>query len=91
MHKTAPGFTGDGCTRRGEAAGVPAARLLSLSAAPTFLVMALWSAFTGATADAMCMSGNSLLSPGGMTIMYTLMGVFHMPPWLALLPTQRNT
>jgi hypothetical protein len=80
----------DGCTIRGDAAGTPAARLLSLAAAPTFVVMALWSAVASGPADMMCSSGGSALSLNGMATMYALMSVFHVPPWLSLLSNWRN-
>jgi hypothetical protein len=79
------GNAGDGCTIRGDAAGTPAASLLSLAAAPTFVVMALWSAIAGGPAEMMCGSGGSTLSVNGMAAMYVLMSVFHVPPWLTLL------
>jgi hypothetical protein len=78
---------GDGCAIRGDAAGTPAASLLSLVAAPTFVVMALWSAVAGGPAEMMCSSGLSL---NGMAAMYALMSVFHVSPWLTLLSNWRN-
>jgi hypothetical protein len=90
MRKPAPGVAGDGSARRGGAAGPPAARLLSLAAAPTFVIMALWSGLGDASADAMCISGGSALPLSGMTIMYALMSAFHVPPWLALFSMMRH-
>lgn len=81
---------GDGCAIRGDAAGTPAASLLSLAAAPTFVVMALWSAVAGGPAEMMCNSGGSALSLNGMAAMYALMSVFHVSPWLTLLSNRRN-
>jgi hypothetical protein len=81
---------GDGCAIRGDAAGTPAASLLSLAAAPTFAVMALWSAVAGVPADMMCSSGSSALSLNSMAAMYVLMSVFHVSPWLTLLSNWRN-
>jgi hypothetical protein len=80
----------DGCAIGGDAAGSPAASLLSLAAAPTFVVMALWSAVAGGPAEMMCSSGGSALSPSGMAAMYALMSVFHASPWLTLLSNWRN-
>ena len=64
--------TGDGCAIRGDAAGPPAASLLSLAAAPTFVAMALWSAVAGGPAEMMCSSGGSAVSLNGMGAMYAL-------------------
>ncbi len=52
---------------------------LTLAASPTFALMA-WIA----TDDAPCSSGSSILSIDGMTAMYLLMSLFHLPPWLKL-------
>jgi hypothetical protein len=90
MRKPAPGVAGDGSTRRSGAAGPPAARLLSLAAAPTFVIMALWSGLGNASAEAMCVSSGSAFALSGMTIMYALMSAFHLPPWLALFSTMRH-
>lgn len=90
MRKSALGVAGDGCTRRGEAAGCPAARFLSLAAAPTFGIMALWSSLGDASADAMCVGGGRAFPLSGMTIMYALMSAFHVPPWLAMLSMMRH-
>jgi hypothetical protein len=81
---------GDGCAIRGDAARTPAASLLSLAAAPTFVIMALWSAVAGGPAEMMCSSGGSALSLNGMATMYALMSVFHVSPWLTLLSNRRN-
>ena len=83
MDNTPISNAGDGCAIRGDAAGTPAARLLSLAAAPTFVVMALWSAVAGGPAEMMC-------SLNGMAAMYALMSVFHVSPWLTLLSNWRN-
>ena len=90
MGNTLISNAGDGCATRGNAAGAPAASLLPLAAAPTFLVMALWSGIAGGPAEMMCSSGGSALSLNGMAVMYALMSVFHVSPWLTLLPTWRN-
>ena len=80
----------DGCPMRRAAAGSPAASILSLAAAPAFVVMALWSAVAGGPAEMMCSSSGSALSLNGMAAMYALMSVFHVSPWLALLSTWQN-
>jgi len=74
---------GDGSAKRGDAAGTPAASLLSLAAAPTLVVMALWSAVAGGPAEMMCSSDGVV--PERMAAMYALMSVFHVSPWLTLL------
>jgi hypothetical protein len=56
-----------------------AAALLRFAAAPTFALLALLS---GGGADMFCMTGTPL---GGMSLMYGLMSVFHLGPWLRLL------
>ena len=70
MGNTLISNTGDSCAIRGDAAGTPAASLLTLAAAPTFVVMALWSAVAGGPAEMMCSSGGSAVSLNGMAAMY---------------------
>ena len=57
-----------------------AADRLALAAAPAFAAMALASA-AGAAPMALCM-GRGPLPLDGMTAMYLLMCLFHLPPWL---------
>lgn len=57
------------------------AHWLRLSAAPVFALMALVSA-TDAPPLALCAAGATLLPVDGMTAMYLLMSLFHLPPWL---------
>lgn len=90
MANTVISNAGDDCAIRGDAAGTSAARLLSLAAAPTFVVMAIWSAVAGGLAEMMCSSGGSALSLNGMAVMYALMSVLHVSPWLTLLSTWQN-
>ena len=60
-----------------------AAECLSLSAAPTFAVMALMTAPLGG-AEPMCPAAHGSLI-GGMAAMYGLMSAFHVAPWLRLV------
>lgn len=66
---------GDSCAMRDDAAGIPAASLPSLAAAPTFVVMTFWSIVGGGPAEMMCSSGGSALSLNGMAAMYALMSL----------------
>lgn len=56
---------------------------LAFAASPTFALMA-WVAANDASAMALCSSGSSVLPVDGMTAMYLLMSLFHLPPWLKL-------
>src|SRR5262245_51991359 len=80
----------DTCAGRGHAA-TGLAFWLGLAAAPTFAIMALWSAFFSGQPDTLCiaMQGSSPMSD--MTLMYLLMSVFHAAPWLRLIFTSRRT
>ncbi len=59
-----------------------AAGWLALAASPTFGLMA-WIAANNAPAIALCSS--SILPIDGMTVMYLLMSLFHLSPWLKLV------
>ncbi len=61
---------------------LPIAAWLGLAAAPTFAVMGLATAVTGAP-DMLCAGHASGLS--GMVPMYLLMSLFHLAPWLKLI------
>ncbi|WP_447728792.1 hypothetical protein [Sphingomonas koreensis] len=56
---------------------------LRLAAAPVFAAMAVVCA-TDAPPLSMCAAGATVLPVDGMTAMYLLMGLFHLPPWLTL-------
>ena len=59
---------------------------ICLAAAPTFALMALLTAFHGGDPQHMlCSASQNALSFNGMVWMYTLMSVFHSPPWLKLI------
>lgn len=57
---------------------------LQLAAAPTFASMA-WISATGAQGWEVCSSVPGLLPVNDMTLMYILMGLFHLPTWLRLM------
>jgi hypothetical protein len=71
--------------RTGGAVVPGAARWLGLAAAPTFALMALWTALAGGTPDVLCMAMQGTPPFGGMTVMYLLMSAFHLTPWLRLI------
>jgi hypothetical protein len=52
-----------------------------LAAAPTFALIGLAAAGAGSP---MCALGPGFLPVDGMTAMYLLMSLFHLPPWLKL-------
>lgn len=59
-----------------------AAERLALAAAPTFAVMALATAILGdGPLEAICGSAG-MGAHEGMALMYLLMSVFHLGPWL---------
>ena len=60
-----------------------AAGWLALAAAPAFALMALLSA-AHVPQHALCAAGATVLPVDGMTAMYLLMCLFHLPPWLRL-------
>ncbi|RDD68830.1 hypothetical protein [Paracoccus versutus] len=67
-----------------------AAGWLALAAAPCFAVMA----WITAASPALCLSDPGPLPLDGMTMMYLLMALFHLPPWLRLMagrdPTRKG-
>jgi hypothetical protein len=69
----------------GDTAGTGVARWLGLAAAPTFALMALWTAITSGPPDVFCMAMQQASPFGGMTVMYLLMSAFHLTPWLRLV------
>ncbi|MFC6487449.1 hypothetical protein [Nitratireductor sp. GCM10026969] len=56
---------------------------LAYAASPTFAIMGLIAA-SDATRIALCSAATSILPIDGMTAMYLLMSLFHLPPWLRL-------
>lgn len=76
---------------RSKAAGLDAARWLSLGAAPTFALMALLSAaIGGGPHDMLCAPGYGASALTGMVPMYLLMSAFHLAPWLRLIAGRRR-
>ncbi len=75
----------DGGGGSGGAAAPALRRWIGLTAAPTFAIMAAWTALFSAQPALFCMAvrGTSVMS--GMTLMYLLMSVFHSSPWLKLI------
>ena len=64
---------------------------LSLGAAPTFAVMALFTGLAGGgPADLLCAAASHGAALGGMVPMYLLMSAFHLAPWLKLISRPRR-
>ena len=64
--------------------------LLSLAAAPTFLIMALLTGVNaGGMPDGLCSAAHDASPLSGMVPMYLLMSAFHLAPWLRLLSSRR--
>ena len=64
--------------------------LLSLAAAPTFLIMALLTGVNaGGMPDGLCSAAHDASPLTGMVPMYLLMSAFHLKPWLRLLSSRR--
>jgi hypothetical protein len=73
--------------RRGIAAR--AANWLCLAAAPTFAIMALLTAVSGAgSPDMLCAAAQHASPLSGMAAMYWLMSAFHSAPWLKLISSR---
>jgi hypothetical protein len=82
MSQACSGGFDDKAVRR-SAAALRSSHRLYLAAAPTFAAMALLTAVLD-DKSALCSIANA--SPlGGMVLMYSLMSVFHLPPWLKLI------
>jgi hypothetical protein len=63
-----------------------AAGALSLAAAPTFGLMAVFTGVLGNDAhQAWCSAAIHMPALGGMAPMYALMCLFHVRPWLGLI------
>ncbi len=68
-----------------ESAARVAADWLCLAAAPVFAIMAMLTAPSGGQHLMLCAAMPDAPPLGGMTAMYLLMSVFHLPPWLKLI------
>jgi hypothetical protein len=79
----------ESCAGGGHAAS-GAASWLGFAAAPTFALMALWTAFFSAQPDMLCMAIQGSSPMSGMTLMYLLMSAFHAGPWLRLISSRRS-
>lgn len=69
----------------GGTAAAGLARWLGLAAAPAFALMALATGPFGSTSPMLCMGGQDIWSPDSMALMYALMSVFHLGPWLKIV------
>lgn len=58
---------------------------LCLAATPAFAVMALLAIGHDGGADMFCPGTHGMSPPGGMSLMYALMSIFHSTPWLKLI------
>jgi hypothetical protein len=66
---------------------------LGLAAAPTFALMA-WISAIGPADMAMCSAASAFVPINDMALMYLLMSLFHLSPWLKLFSARsqrRNT
>lgn len=74
----------DAAAHRPADAGGPdsACGWLALAATPTFALLASLSALQPDAPAALCMGATEGGSLHGMTLMYALMSLFHLPPWI---------
>jgi hypothetical protein len=77
--------------RRADALMPGAADWLSLAAAPIFAMMALLTGVLGGgPPDTLCSAAQDASPLSGMALMYGLMSIVHLAPWLRLLSCRRN-
>jgi hypothetical protein len=67
-----------------DAVASTAANTLAFAAAPTFALLALWTASAG-DRSMLCMAMPEASPLNGMALMYALMSAFHATPWLKAL------
>jgi hypothetical protein len=85
------GEVADASAGLANAAGLGAAELLCLAAAPTFAIMALLtSVLGGGPSDMFCSAAQGASPLSGMAAMYLLMSAFHSAPWLKLVSSRRS-
>ena len=77
--------------RLATAGGIPAvaADILSLSATPSFVVMALLTQMLDHGPDVLCAAVTDTMPVNGMVVMYALMAGFHLPCWLRFIAGRR--
>ncbi len=56
---------------------------IGLAATPTFALMA-WISASGSQDIMMCSGASTFVSVNSMAVMYVLMSLFHLPPWMKL-------
>lgn len=71
--------------RRGYSFIPGAAHWVPFAAAPTFAMMALLTTVLGGQSDMLCSVAQGASPLSGMALMYALMSIFHLAPWLKLL------
>ena len=75
----------------GDAASLRVADWLGLAAAPTFALMALLTGVLGGgPMDMLCSAAHGASPLNGMVLMYGLMSVFHLAPWLKRIARRRR-
>ena len=72
-------------SRHNRPAAVRVSRWLGLAAAPTFALMALLTKIHGGMPEMHRPMSAHRLALGGMCLMYLLMSIFHLGPWLTRL------
>ena len=93
MSETYPSGCAGGAIRpeSGHAGALRAVDWLYLAAAPTFAIMALFTAaHGGGQPDILCSAAGHTSPLSGMTPMYSLMSAFHLAPWLKLVSSRRS-
>lgn len=75
----------------GDVASLRTADWLGLAAAPTFALMALLSGVLGGgSMDMLCSAAHGASPLSSMALMYGLMSVFHLSPWLKWMGRRRH-